>query len=119
MGGFDCHLNNKKKDSRLLYFKKVVVVLVAHNWCCSWHCCVYRLYFCKCYGTYEIIAIPHVVRDTFRWSRAWPMRCACWRESSPCANTVIDIVGIILTTQNVMQVYDACVISSGLVLKPR
>jgi len=44
MGGFDCHLN-----------KKVVVVLVAHNWCCSWRCCVYRLYFCRCYGTYEII----------------------------------------------------------------
>lgn len=47
------------------------------------------------------------------------MRCACWRESSPSANTVIDIVGIILTSQNVMQVNDACVISSGLVLKPR
>lgn len=47
------------------------------------------------------------------------MRCACWRETSPSANTVIDIVGIILTSQIVMQVNDACVISSGLVLKPR
>lgn len=35
------------------------------------------------------------------------MRCACWRESSPSANTVIDIVGIILTPQNVMQGNDA------------
>lgn len=40
-------------------------------------------------------------------------------ESSPYAHTAIDIVGIILTSQDAMQVSDGCVISHGLVLIPR